>query len=167
MATRIALVAAVAENGVIGRAGGMPWHLPGDLGHFQRVTTGKPIVMGRKTFEAIGRPLPRRRNIVITRQPGYAPAGVETASSLDAALALAGEADEVMVIGGGELYREALPRAARVYLTRVHASVDGDTRFPDLDPGEWRETAREERPADERHRYAFTFLTLERRGPAR
>jgi len=162
----ISLIAAVTDNGVIGRGGGMPWHLPADLAHFKRTTQGKPIVMGRKTFEAIGRPLPGRRNIVVSRRSGFAPAGVETAGSLADALALAGDAEEVMVIGGGELYREALPLARRLYLTRIHAAIEGDTRFPELDPADWRETGREERPADERNDHALSFVTLERRDRA-
>lgn len=158
----VALVAAVAENGVIGRGGRMPWHLPADLAHFKRLTMGKPIVMGRRTFEAIGRALPGRRSIVVSRRAGFAPAGVEVARDLAAALALAGDAGEVMVIGGGELYRAALPRAERIYLTRVHGAFEGDTRFPELAAGEWRECAREERAPDEKNRWALSFVTLER-----
>ncbi|MGH8271353.1 MAG: type 3 dihydrofolate reductase [Gammaproteobacteria bacterium] len=159
----VALVAAVAENGVIGRGGVMPWHLPADLAHFKRITMGKPIVMGRRTFEAIGRALPGRRNIVVTRAAEFSAPGVERAASPEEALALAGDAAEVMVIGGAELYRAALPLARRIYLTRVHAEVAGDTFFPELDDREWRELAREKRAADEKNACALTFLTLERK----
>lgn len=158
----LSLVAAVAENGVIGRGGAMPWHLPADLAHFKRTTMGKPIVMGRHTFEAIGRPLPGRRNIVVSGRPGFAPEGVEVAPDLAAALALTGDAEEVMVIGGGTLYRAALPLARRIYLTRVHGEFEGDTRFPDLAPADWRESAREERRADDRNPWPLSFVTLER-----
>ncbi len=128
--SEIVLVAAVAENGVIGQGGVMPWHLPADLAHFKRVTWGHPILMGRRTFEAIGRALPGRRNIVLTRDPDFSAPGIETASSLEQALERIGEAAQVMVIGGAELYRIALPLAQRIYLTRIHASPEGDTFFP-------------------------------------
>lgn len=161
----IALVAAVAENGVIGREGTMPWHLPADLAHFKRITMGKPIVMGRRTFEAIGRALPGRRNIVVSRNADFKAPGIERAANLEAALALTGDVEEVMVIGGGELYRAALPLAHRIHLTRIQAKIEGDTSFPDFDTSEWHETAREERTADEKNAYALTFLTLERKNP--
>lgn len=163
----LSLIAAVSENGVIGRAGRMPWHLPADLAHFKRMTMGKPIVMGRHTFEAIGRPLPGRRNVVVSRRADFAAAGVDVAPDLAAALELGADAHEIMVIGGGELYRAALPLAQRIYLTRVHANVEGDTRFPALSAGEWRETAREERPADKKNPWALSFVTLERTGAGR
>lgn len=163
MTPRVTLVVAAAEGGVIGRHGAMPWHLPADLAHFKRVTMGHPIVMGRKTYASIGRALPGRLNVVVTRDRAFAAPGVTAAHSLDEALAACGDAAEVMVIGGGELYREALPRAARVHLTRVHASIDGDTYFPALEPAEWHETAREERPADAANPHAMAFLTFERR----
>ena len=163
MTPRVTLVVAAAEGGVIGRHGAMPWHLPADLAHFKRVTMGHPIVMGRKTYASIGRALPGRLNVVVTRDRAFAAPGVTVAHSLDEALAACGDAAEVMVIGGGELYREALPRAARVHLTRVHASIDGDTYFPALEPAEWHETAREERLADAANPHAMAFLTFERR----
>ncbi len=158
----ISLVVAAGENGAIGKDGTMPWHLPADLAHFKRITMGKPIVMGRRTFEAIGRALPGRRNIVVSRRRAFSVSGAETATSLEAALALAGDAPEVMVIGGGELYRAALPLAHRIYLTRVHATPGGDAFFPELSGAEWRETAREEYAADEANRHALSFLVLER-----
>ena len=162
----ISMVVAATENDVIGRDNGMPWHLPDDLKYFKSRTMGKPMLMGRKTFESIGRPLPNRRNIVITRQPGYAPEGVEAAGSLEAAVALA-MADsperEAFVIGGGEIFRQALPIADRIYLTRVEADVEGDAFFPDLDPREWREVSRREGIVDEKNSLPHAFLVLERR----
>ncbi|MDN5865344.1 MAG: dihydrofolate reductase [Gammaproteobacteria bacterium] len=161
MAT-IALIVAAGENGVIGKDGGMPWHLPADLKHFKATTMGKPIVMGRHTFEAIGRALPGRRSIVVTRRSAIGAEGIETAASLDAALALAGDAPQIMVIGGGELYRAALSQAQRIFLTRVHAKIEGDTFFPDLPANEWREITREERNSDDENVYALSFILLER-----
>lgn len=159
----ISLVVAVSENGVIGSKNGLPWHLPADLKKFKTLTIGHAIVMGRKTWESIGRPLPDRRMLVVTREPAkLAGAPVEAFVSLDAALAAAGE-DEVFVIGGGEIFREALPAAGRVYLTRVHAEIPGDVTFPDLPVSAWHETAREEHAADEKNPHAYTFLTYERR----
>ncbi len=162
----ISLVVAVAENGVIGDRGGLPWHLPADLGHFKRLTMGKPVLMGRKTFESIGRPLPGRRNIVITRQPDWRRAGVLVAHSFDEAVRLAGPAPEVMVIGGAQVYAEALSQAQRIHLTRVHARPAGDTRFPDIDDGQWEEIASRHHPA-EGDLPACTFVTLERRRGAK
>lgn len=158
----IAIIVAAAENGVIGSDNRLPWHLPDDLKRFKALSLGKPIVMGRRTFESIGKPLPGRTNIVVTRQPGLAIEGVVVVSSLDAALAAAGTAPEVVVIGGAEIFRQALPRTDVIHLTRVHARIAGDVVFPELDPGKWRETAVEHHAADERHQYAFTFVTLQR-----
>lgn len=163
MASRIALVVAIAENEVIGRGGALPWHLPDDLKFFRSVTLGKPVLMGRRTLESIGRALPGRRNLVLTRGTMQAPEGVEIVRSIEAALQLVGDAPELCVIGGAAVYAETLPRAERLYLTRVHARVEGDTHFPDWSPGDWREIARTEHPADARHAYAMSFLTLERR----
>jgi dihydrofolate reductase len=159
----IALVVAIADNGVIGRAGGLPWHLPDDLKHFKAVTLGKPLLMGRRTFESIGRPLPGRRNLVLTRGGGTFPAGIEPVASLEQARALLPQAPELCVIGGATLFAQTLPAAHRFYLTQVHGAVEGDVRFPAWDPAAWRETERREHPADERHRYAMSFVTLERR----
>lgn len=129
----ISLIVAMAENRVIGRDNQMPWHLPADLRHFKSVTLGKPVIMGRKTFESIGRPLPGRRNLVISRNTEWQADGVETVNSLDAALALVNAHDEVMIIGGGQLYRDALPLAHRLYLTHIELNVDdADTWFPDF-----------------------------------
>lgn len=154
----------MAENHVIGHRGGLPWHLPADLRRFKRLTIGHPVIMGRRTFDSIGRkPLPGRRNIVMTRDPTYRPSGVEVAGSLDDALRLAGDADEVFVAGGEAVYRAALPIADRLYLTVVHARVEGDTRFPLFDESEWRLVADERHDADARHPHALTFRTFERR----
>lgn len=155
----ISLVAAMARNRVIGAGGRMPWHLPEDLKRFKKLTMGAPLIMGRKTHDSIGGPLPGRRNIVVTRRPGAIFRGCEVAHSLDEALALAGDAPEVFVIGGAELYRAALPRAERLYLTRIDAEYPGDTVFPEFDPADWRETAREPGAG-------FAFVAYERARPA-
>lgn len=158
----ISLIVAVAENGVIGSKNGLPWHLPADLKKFKQLTIGHTIVMGRKTWESIGRPLPERRMLVVTRDPEkLAGAPVEAFISLDAALAAAGE-DKVFVIGGGEIYREALPIAGRISLTRIHAEIPGDVTFPELLDSEWREVSREDHDADEKNPHAYSFLTYER-----
>lgn len=143
----VVLVAAVAANGVIGAAGGMPWHLPDDLRRFKAVTMGHPMVMGRKTFEAIGRPLPGRRTIVVTRDAGWARAGVEVSAGLGDAIALARRDDpdaDVMIVGGGEIYAQAMPLATRLEMTHIDARPPGDTVFPPIDPRRWRPIAIEE-----------------------
>lgn len=160
--TLVSIIVAADEHGGIGRDGGLPWHLPEDLKRFKVLTMGKPIVMGRRTWESIGRPLPGRRSLVVSRQPGLVIEGVEVFESLDAALQAAASAPETCVIGGAEIYRQALPRADVVHLTRVHASVQADTFFPPLDTAEWEEVAREDRTADERHAHPYSFLTLKR-----
>ena len=168
-APEIVLVAAVGENGVIGSAGDMPWRLSSDLKRFKRLTYGHPVLMGRKTFASIGRPLPGRTNIVITRDAGFSHAGVQVAGSLEAGLEAARQvaADtgvpDVMVIGGGEIYAATIGVANRLEITRVHASPDGDTRFPEIDPSLWRETDRETPERGERDSAAVTFLTYHRR----
>ena len=154
-------VVAVSDNGVIGREGGLPWHLPADLKHFKAMTMGRPVLMGRRTFDSIGKALPGRRNLVVTRRPLDVP-GVEAVGSVEEALARVAEAPEVAVIGGAQLWRETLPRIGRIHLTRVHANVAGDTFFPELDPAQWREVDRREAAADERNAYPMTFVTLER-----
>jgi dihydrofolate reductase len=158
---RISLIVAVAENGVIGRDGDLPWRIPADLKFFKDTTTGHPIVMGRKTHQSIGRALPGRTNIVVTRDPEFSGDDIAVVGDLDSALAAAGEADEVMVIGGAQIYAMALPRAKRIYLTEVHIAADGDTRFPELDRGIWSETSRVDHPA-EGDIPAVSFVTLER-----
>jgi dihydrofolate reductase len=166
---RVSLIAAVASNGVIGRAGGMPWHLPADLARFKALTMGHHLIVGRRTWESIGRSLPGRRMVVVSRVARELPAGVALAGSLEEALAKAEKAGEgeVFVGGGAQLYREALPRADRLHLTRVLAEVPGDVTFPPFDEAAWRVVDREEHPADERHAYPFVFVTLERRDPPR
>lgn len=161
----ISMIVAAAENGVIGSANRLPWHLPDDLKRFKALSLGKPIVMGRRTYESIGKPLPGRTNIVVSRQPGLAIEGVIVVPSLDAALAAAGTVPEIVVIGGAEIFRLALPRTDTIHLTRVHARVDGDVHLPGLDPAQWREVAVEHHAADERHQYPFSFVTLQRIGP--
>jgi dihydrofolate reductase len=160
---RITLIVARARNGVIGRNGTLPWRLPEDLAHFKRTTMGHPIVMGRKTWESIGRPLPGRRSIVVSRQAGFVAAGAEVAPSLDAALSLCAGTEEVFVIGGAQLYREALPRAQRLLVTEIDADFDGDTAFPPLAPAQWSETAREHLPASAEREFALDFVTYARR----
>lgn len=160
--TRVTIIVAADEQGGIGRNGGLPWHLPEDLRRFKALTLGKPIVMGRRTWDSIGRPLPGRRSLVISRQPGFAADGAEVFDSLEAALRAVADAPEACVIGGAEIYRQALPYAEVIHLTRVHAAVDADTHFPRLDAGEWEQVARADHPADERHAHACSFLTLRR-----
>lgn len=158
----ITLVVAHTENRVIGKDGGMPWHLPADLAHFKAVTMGKPMIMGRRTFDSIGKALPGRRSIVLTRDRAWSAPGVEVAHSIDDALARCAGEPEVAVIGGGDLFREMLPRATRIHQTVIDADLDGDTYFPELDPREWHEVRCESRPADERNPYALTFIELRR-----
>jgi len=151
----VTMIAAVGRNGVIGDGRSMPWHLPEDLKFFKRTTMGHPMVMGRRTFDSMG-VLPGRRSIVITRQPGWRHAGVETAHSLGEALALAAPADEVFVVGGGEIYREAMPYAVRLLVTEVAQSPPGSVTFPSIEPADWVEAERE-------HRDGFDWVTFERR----
>jgi len=159
----ITLIVAVADNGVIGRDNTLPWHLPDDLKRFKRLTMGKPIVMGRKTFDSIGKPLPGRQNIVVTRDTNYRRDGVTVVHDADAALRAAGAVPEIMVIGGAELFRTLLPRAGRLHLTRVHGNIDGDVVWPALDERAWRVVERESHSADERHAWPMTFEVWERR----
>lgn len=153
---------AVADNGVIGRDNGLPWRLPDDLRRFKALTLGKPVLMGRRTFESIGRPLPGRTNLVLTRDRSWSAPGVTVVHSLGEARAAAGDAAEIMLIGGAELYRQCWREVDRVELTEVHADVTGDVRLTQLDRRAFREMARERHPADERHAHAFSFVTLER-----
>jgi dihydrofolate reductase len=159
----LSIIAAVARNGVIGAKGRLPWHLPAELAHFKRTTMGHPVIMGRKTWESLPAALPGRRNLVLTRTPGYRASGAETFSSLDEALAACGPAADPVVIGGAALFAEALPRAQRIFLTRVHADVPGDTFFPAFRGQDFAEVERVEHPADARHAFAFSIVTLERR----
>jgi dihydrofolate reductase len=158
----VSLIVAMDEGGLIGRAGQLPWRLPEDLKHFRRLTLGKTILMGRKTFESLGKPLDGRANWVLSRAVEFRPAGCHVFTDLESALS-AHQAGELMVIGGADLFRQALPLAQRIYLTRVHARLAGDTFFPDVSWQEWHETERRELPADERHAWPLAFLTLERK----
>lgn len=158
--TAITIVIARADNGVIGKEGGLPWRLPADLRRFKALTLGKPVLMGRRTWDSLGRALPGRRNLVLTRDPLWSAPGAERVGNIEAALAIA-EAPELIVIGGAEVCALALPLASRFELTQVHASPDGDTWLPALDPGQWREIAREKHPADGDHP-GFAFVTLAR-----
>jgi len=160
---RINLVVARARNGVIGRQGTLPWHLPADLKRFREITTGHPIVMGRLTHQSIGRVLPGRLNVVVTSRPDTVSPGAVPVPSLDAALTVAGAVSDVMIIGGYALYLAALPRADRIYLTEVHADVEGDVTFPGIAPAQWREVAREDHPADARNPLSYSFVILDRR----
>ncbi len=158
----VSLVVAMSENRVIGRNGGLPWHLPKDLQHFKKVTVDHTVIMGRKTFDEIKHPLANRRNVVISRNPEFQPRGVTVVPTLDEALALGATEREVFMIGGGEIFRLALPRADRLYLTVVHATVEGDTYFPAFDATAWALEEEERHEADEKHAFAFTFRTYSR-----
>ncbi len=163
------MIAALARNGnierdnphVIGNDNAMPWHLPADFSWFKKQTIDKPVVMGRKTFESIGKPLPNRRNIVVTRNPEFSADGVTIVKSVDMALAEAGDSDEVMIIGGGSIYNECLSKANRLYLTFIDAEITGDTYFPRWGEG-WSETYSEDYSADEKNAYDMRFVVLER-----
>lgn len=159
---KISLIAAMSENRVIGRDGALPWHLPADLARFKSITTGQTVIMGRKTFESVGKPLPNRRSIVISRNGEYRCEGVVVVHSFDEALEHRTGQEEVFVLGGQAIYELALPRADRLYLTLVHASIDGDTYFPPFDPSEWALVEDEPHEADDRHAYAFSFRRYDR-----
>lgn len=167
---RLAMIVAQAENRVIGRDNKMPWYLPEDLKYFKRTTMGKPIIMGRKTFESIGKPLPGRRNIVVTRDTDWHHEGVVVCATLDEALeqaeaqVLIDDGDEAVVIGGAEIYRQLLARADRLYLTQVHATVEGDACFPEFNADEWVERGRDDFEAVEPNPYPYSFIILDRRG---
>ncbi|MBB5019832.1 dihydrofolate reductase [Chitinivorax tropicus] len=159
MATIVSLIAAMARNRVIGIENRLPWHLPEDLQYFKRITMGKPVIMGRKTYESIGRPLPGRRNIVVTRSLEWAADGVHIAHSIDEALRLAGEIEEIFVIGGAELYQQAMPFAQRLYLTEVDLTPPGDAHFPPL-PDSWIEHTRDAHP-DQGRGFGYAFVRYE------
>lgn len=161
MERTIALIVAMDRNRLIGRDGDLPWRLPNDLKHFKQLTVAKTVLMGRKTWLSLGRPLPDRENWVLTRDATFAAPGCRVFGDLDSALR-AHRDGELMIIGGADLYRQALPLAQRIYLTEVDAALDGDAHFPALDPAQWREAAAEPHPADERHAYAYRFRVLER-----
>jgi dihydrofolate reductase len=160
----ISLIVAAAQNNAIGKEGGMPWHLPNDLRHFKNLTWGMPVVMGRKTFESLGKPLAGRKNIVISRQAGWSAPGAVVVKTIEDALFVAREADmkEVMVIGGGEIYKSLFDRAKRIYLTRVEAEPDADTFFPVIDPQQWHLMSQKNHEADEKNAYNYSFQIWER-----
>ncbi len=159
----LTLVAAMARNGVIGDSGAMPWHLPADLKHFKAVTLGHPVLMGRKTFEAIGRPLPERLNVVISRSQSELPAGVVLTESLEAGIKACAGADRIMIIGGGEVYRQTLRLATRLELTLIDAVLEGDTRFPQFGLDEWQLEEMSVRSADRQNAYRLAFCRFRRR----
>lgn len=165
---KVALIVAAADNRCIGKDNKLPWHLPEDLKYFKRVTLGKPVIMGRKTFESIGKPLPGRTNIVITNNAGYAREGINVTTSLNAALQVAQQLasadgkEEVMVIGGAGIYALALPRADRLYYTRVHATVNGDAFFPEVNWRDWKLVAQEDHTAADNNPFAYSFCTYDR-----
>jgi len=166
MSPEICLIVAMDEGGLIGADGRLPWRLPEDLKHFKRTTMGHMLLMGRKTYESIGRPLPGRENVVLSRDPGFSPPeGVTVVRTPEQALACAADREAIMVMGGAQVYALFLPRAHRIYLTRVHARFEGDTLFPDWNLGEWAERGREDHVADARNPHDYSFIELVRRPP--
>ena len=161
MPKHITAVVAIASNYAIGKNNQLLWHLPKDLKHFKEITAGGTVIMGRKTFDSVGKPLPKRRNIVITRQD-IAIEGCEVVKSIDEAIALCKTENEVFIVGGAEIYRQAMHLTNRIYLTIVHQSFDADTFFPEIDYKDWKETQREDHEADEKHQFSYSFITLER-----
>lgn len=161
----LSIIVAVAENGVIGNSNQLPWRLPDDLKRFKALSLGKPVVMGRKTHDSIGKPLPGRLNIIISRRGDLQIPGCTTVSSVVEAITAAGNVPEIVIIGGADIYRQVLPKVQTIHLTQVHATVPGDVYFPELAPGAWHESAQEYHPADQRHVHAFTFKTLVRVAP--
>lgn len=159
---RVSLIVAAAANNVIGAGGGLPWHLPNDFKYFKRITMGKPIVMGRRTWDSIGRPLPGRQNIVISRSKDFLAEGATVVKSPGEALAAAGDADELMIIGGGQVYELFFDKADCIYLTRVETDVEGDTFFPEPDSANWRLVSSEPNSSDDRHAYDFEFRVYKR-----
>jgi len=166
---KIVLIAAFAQNSVVGINNTLPWHLPEDLKYFKRTTSGKAIIMGRKTYDSIGRPLPNRTNIVITRNSEFKAEGVQVVSNLQAAIDLAKEVnfingvEEVMIIGGASIYKEALPQAERLYITHVHADVEGDAYFPEVDFSQWKESSRDDYTASEKNPYDYSFVVYDKK----
>lgn len=159
----ISLIVAASTNNVIGAKGDLPWRLSADLKRFKALTMGKPIVMGRKTYESIGRPLPGRQNIVITRNPDFVAEGCLVVGSVDAAIDAAGDTEEIMIIGGSHIYEAFLPRVDRVYLTRVHTEIDGDTFLTSFDETDWLDVSTETHEADDANAYSYSFVIYDRR----
>lgn len=162
MTQRISLIAAVARNGVIGRDNDLPWRLSTDLQYFKKITSGHAIILGRKNYESIGRPLPNRTNIIITRDKDYTEQGCLVAHSLEQAIALAGNDNEIFIIGGAQIYALAMDSISRMYITEVKVDVEGDVIFPDYDNSQWREISRESHHADEKNEYDFDFVIYEK-----
>ncbi|MBL4676972.1 MAG: dihydrofolate reductase [Mucilaginibacter sp.] len=158
----ISIIVAIAENNAIGKNNQLLWHMPNDLKHFKEITSGRTIIMGRKTFDSVGRPLPKRRNIVVTRQDIEIP-GCEVVKSIDEGLALCAGEDEVFIGGGAEIYRQAMDKTDRIYLTIIHKEFDADTFFPEIDYSQWNEVSRERHEPDEKNPLPYSFITLERR----
>ena len=162
--TTLSMIVAHANNRIIGKDNDMPWHLPADLAYFKKTTLGKPIIMGRKTYESIGRPLPGRKNIVISRDADYHAEGVDSVTSVEQALTLVKDVEEIMVIGGGAIYQHCLPFADKLYITHINASIDGDTQFPNYDTeNEWQKMSNEVRQPDEKNAYELDFCVYERK----
>lgn len=156
--TQLSLIVAMDENRLIGNANQLPWHLPADLAYFKRTTMGKPIIMGRKTYESIGKPLPGRRNIVITRNSEFKADGCDVVSDIEAALAISGDADELMLIGGATLYGQMIDRSSCMYITRIHHAFSGDTWFPEFDTGNWKVVEQQDFEADEKNLFSYSFV---------
>lgn len=163
MTTSLSIIAAMDENRLIGKDNALPWHLPADLAFFKQTTMGKPILMGRKTFESIGRPLPGRRNIIISRDPHYQVEGCDICDSIDSAMAIVMDQDEAMLIGGSSLYAQTIERAERLYITEIHAQFEGDAWFPVIDPAQWLESWREDHQNDAKNPYYYSFVKYSRR----
>ncbi len=160
--TELSLIVAMDENRLIGASNQLPWRLPADLRYFKHTTMGKPIVMGRKTYQSIGKALPGRRNIVVTRNPSFHAEGCEVVHDIDAAIALCADSEEIMLIGGATLYEQTLPRATRLYITLIHHVFDGDTWFPEIDAKAWQVEKREDFDPDHDNPYAYSFITFRR-----
>lgn len=161
--TILSMIVATANNRIIGKDNDMPWHLPADLAYFKKTTLGKPVIMGRKTYESIGRPLPGRRNIVISRDINYKAEGVDIVTTVDAALGLIEGVEEVMVIGGGAIYQHCLPAANRLYITHIEADIEGDTQFPFYDENVWKKVVSNQFLADEKNQYNLDFCIYEKK----
>jgi len=159
---RLSIIVAMDEQGIIGTGGALPWHISADLKNVKRTTMGKPIIMGRKTHESIGRTLPGRENIILSRDQGFRSPGCTIFHDLDTALEYCRDRDETFIMGGADLFQLTIGRVARIYLTEVHARVDGDTYFPQFNRREWRELSREDHPADDKNEYPYSFVVLDR-----
>lgn len=160
---KVSFIVAMAKNRVIGKDNTLPWHLPADLQHFKQLTLGKPIIMGRKTYESIGRPLPNRTNIIITRDPQFTAEGCKVCHSVAEAFALVADSEELMVIGGAAIFAQCFPMADTMYLTYIDAELTGDTYFPAWNAAEWQEVERQNCQPDEKNAYAYSFVTLKRK----